>query len=102
MSDGGKLDILAQCINPGTVTITVTDNGHGIPQADSELIFEPFFSTKKKKGGTGLGLSITYGLVLELGGKISVESALGRGARFTITLPLTLEKKEKKNASASC
>jgi len=102
MSDGGKLDILVQCIEPGTVTITVADNGHGIPQTDIKRIFEPFFSTKKNQGGTGLGLSITYGLVQELGGKISVESALGRGAKFTITLPLTLEKKEKKNASTPC
>jgi two-component system NtrC family sensor kinase len=50
-------------------------------------IFEPFFTTKKEYG-TGLGLSITYGIVDKLGGHIGVESRVGQGTSFTVTLPL--------------
>ena len=67
--------------------LTVKDDGCGISEGDMERIFEPFFTTKKDKGGTGLGLSITYGLVQEIGGTIRVDSEVGRGATFTITLP---------------
>jgi two-component system, NtrC family, sensor kinase len=119
MSDGGNLHIttsrkkadLGRFAEPGlawgndaaavsrkehdAILVTVTDDGHGIPERDLKRIFEPFFSTKTKKGGTGLGLSITYGLVRELGGKINVESELGMGTRFFIILPMIRENKEK-------
>ncbi|MDP2105369.1 MAG: ATP-binding protein, partial [Desulfobulbaceae bacterium] len=62
---------------------------------DLKRIFEPFFSTKTKTGGTGLGLSITYGLVQELGGKIQVESELGKGTKFIISLPLKSQQQER-------
>ena len=70
----------------------VADNGCGISEADMKKVFEPFFTTKSGTGGTGLGLSITYGLVQEIGGKIEVESTVGKGTRFIITLPLIYEK----------
>ncbi len=88
MDDGGRLDI-SVCFNgKDFVTVTISDNGCGISEADIGKIFEPFFSTKTKKGGTGLGLSITYGLVQELGGKLTVHSQLGQGTRFDVSLPL--------------
>jgi signal transduction histidine kinase len=88
MDDGGHLILRVFAPEPGTVAVSVADNGCGIPAADVKRIFEPFFSTKKKKGGTGLGLSITYGLVQELGGQLGVESVLGQGSTFTVTFPL--------------
>ncbi|MBU4193114.1 MAG: two-component sensor histidine kinase [Pseudodesulfovibrio sp.] len=88
MNDGGRLSISAARGEGDTLDFTVRDNGCGIPEADRKRIFEPFFSTKKKTGGTGLGLSITYGLVQELGGSMAVESEVGKGTAFTITLPL--------------
>jgi len=88
MDDGGRLVLRVFAPDPDCVAISVADNGCGIPAADVKRIFEPFFSTKKKKGGTGLGLSITYGLVQELGGDLAVESELGKGSTFTVTLPL--------------
>jgi len=88
MNDGGRLSISACPTDRGQIEIQVTDSGHGIPKSDIDRVFEPFFSTKIGKGGTGLGLSITYGLVQELGGDIRVQSAVGLGTTFIVTLPL--------------
>lgn len=95
MKDGGHLDISANLDGMGYVSVTVVDDGSGIPAPDLKRIFEPFFSTKTKTGGTGLGLSITYGLVQELGGKIQVESELGKGTKFIISLPLKSQQQER-------
>ena len=67
--------------------LSVIDNGVGMNEETRTHAFEPFFSTKGQKG-TGLGLSITYGLVKKLGGDISVESEVGKGTSFTVTLPV--------------
>lgn len=88
MTDGGQLDITMVYRREDQVRVTVSDNGHGIPEEDIKRIFEPFFSTRDQHAGTGLGLSITYGLVTEMGGDIVVESQVGQGTRFTITVPL--------------
>ena len=70
------------------MVVAITDNGKGIAEENLRHIFEPFFSTKGEFG-TGLGLSITRDIVEKLGGEIEVQSELGRGTRFIITLPLT-------------
>lgn len=88
MTDGGQLDITIATRGGDQVRVTVSDNGHGIPEEDIKRIFEPFFSTRDQHAGTGLGLSITYGMVTEMGGDISVESQVGQGTRFTVTVPL--------------
>ncbi|QTA92303.1 sensor histidine kinase [Desulfonema magnum] len=88
LDDGGLLNIAVKRKNTHFVCATFADDGCGIPRADLERIFEPFFTTRAKEGGTGLGLSITYGLVQELGGKIEVQSEIGKGTTFTVTLPL--------------
>ena len=67
------------------VRVTIADNGPGIDPEAEKRIFEPFFSTKGQKG-TGLGLAVTRKVVLEHGGDISVKTAPGHGAAFTITL----------------
>jgi len=96
VKDGGRIDITAKYEGANLISVTFTDDGCGIPGSDLERIFEPFFSTKTKLGGTGLGLSITYGLVQELGGNVGVQSEVGKGSSFVVTLPLKMEKKEKK------
>jgi PAS domain S-box-containing protein len=70
---------------PLHVAITIGDNGSGIPTQDLHRIFEPFYTTKP--AGTGLGLAICQNLVTSLGGRLEVESVVGRGSRFTVRLP---------------
>ncbi len=88
VADGGHLDIHVRPEGPERVAVDFIDDGCGIPRDDLSRIFEPFFSTKAHRGGTGLGLSITYNLTQEIGGRLAVESALGQGTRFTVSLPL--------------
>ena len=68
------------------VRIEVADTGPGIPPDTIAKVFDPFVTTKRD--GTGLGLSISYGIVREHGGTLTVESTVGRGATFTIELPV--------------
>jgi PAS domain S-box-containing protein len=71
----------------GQVTIGIEDTGSGIPEELLGKIFDPFFTTKPVGVGTGLGLPICRSIVRGLGGEITVSSNLGRGSRFTVTLP---------------
>jgi two-component system, NtrC family, sensor kinase len=93
INDGGHVNIQVKPESEHRLSVTITDDGCGIPQEDLHRVFEPFFSTKTSRGGTGLGLSITSGLVQELGGEISVRSEVGRGTSFTVWLPLSFAKK---------
>jgi len=77
------------CSSNHVAMLTVEDSGCGIPQADLEHIFDPFFTRKKQDEGAGLGLSICSGTVQSHGGMIHVESEPGKGARFIVCLPLT-------------
>jgi signal transduction histidine kinase len=69
------------------VRLEVEDNGAGIPQDVLGKIFDPFFTTKTH-GGTGLGLAISKQIIEEVRGRISVESEVGRGTRFSVELPV--------------
>ena len=72
----------------GHVEVEVADTGPGIPTHDLPHIFEPFFTTKSVTGGTGLGLTISREIVRSHHGEIRVESLLGQGTRFLVSLPL--------------
>jgi len=69
------------------VEIAVTDTGCGIPEANLQRIFDPFFTSKEVGKGTGLGLSVSYGIVRSHGGEIAVESTVGEGSTFRVCLP---------------
>ncbi|MGE5588634.1 MAG: [Fe-Fe] hydrogenase large subunit C-terminal domain-containing protein [Clostridia bacterium] len=69
------------------VEIVIADTGCGIPEENLGRIFDPFFTTKEVGKGTGLGLSVSFGIVEKHGGSIRVESEVGKGTTFTITLP---------------
>ena len=86
----GRITVSTAC-REETVVITVADTGSGIPTEHLGKIFEPFFTTKEVGKGTGLGLSIAYDIVKKHGGDLQVESAVGEGTTFTITLPIVAE-----------
>jgi signal transduction histidine kinase/CheY-like chemotaxis protein/putative methionine-R-sulfoxide reductase with GAF domain len=92
--------ISGSSVNGGTITIktrkgmrdnieaVISDTGPGIREEDVRRIFDPFFTTKPPGVGTGLGLSVSYGIMKEHDGEISVESEPGKGASFTVRLPV--------------
>jgi two-component system, NtrC family, sensor kinase len=86
MGDSGSLSIIAHN-NDGKVVVEVSDTGVGIPTENLAKIFEPFFTTKEIGRGTGLGLAVCYGILTEHGGSLDVQSTVGTGTTFTITLP---------------
>jgi signal transduction histidine kinase len=75
------------------VVIQVADNGPGIPPEILGRIWDPFFTTKEVGQGSGLGLSIVHGIVERHGGTIEVESQVGTGTTFTVTLPVVIPAK---------
>jgi two-component system cell cycle sensor histidine kinase/response regulator CckA len=101
-SVSGKLSLLTKRITPAEVramrnevmphvdytALVVEDTGGGIPADHLGKIWEPFFTTKEQGKGTGLGLSTVYGIVKQSGGFIFAESIPGRGARFSVYLPV--------------
>jgi two-component system NtrC family sensor kinase len=86
-NQGGRLTISCRK-NQQYIVIKLSDTGKGIAEANLERIFDPFFTTKPVGKGTGLGLSICYGIIEKMGGKIEVQSSVGEGTTFTVTLPL--------------
>jgi two-component system, NtrC family, sensor kinase len=87
--DGHKPIVsVATLMKDGHILILLKDNGNGIPDEIKNKIFQPFFTTKPTGEGTGLGLSLSYDIVKAHGGDIKVESLLGVGTTFTITLPI--------------
>lgn len=85
----GELTLTTRVEDAQHVAVDIADNGKGIPPEIMSKIFDPFFTTKAVGKGTGLGLSISYKIIEQHGGKISVDSTVGKGTRFTIVLPLT-------------
>jgi signal transduction histidine kinase len=82
---GGNIFVSAQCHADYSIEVTIRDDGPGIPPAKQEKIFEAYYTTKAK--GTGLGLATIKHNVELYGGAVRVESALGKGARFTLVFP---------------
>ncbi|MBJ7412683.1 MAG: sensor histidine kinase, partial [Phenylobacterium sp.] len=68
------------------VVLTVSDDGPGVPEADRERLFEPFFTSRRAEGGTGLGLPIARSLLAASHGRIELVEG-GQGATFRVTLP---------------
>jgi signal transduction histidine kinase len=84
MPSGGRVVVSARRAEGG-VAFAVADSGPGIAADDLARVFEPYFTTKE--GGTGLGLAIAHRIAEEHGGRLEADSAPGRGATFTLTLP---------------
>ncbi|MCD6388115.1 MAG: hypothetical protein J7L69_01800 [Desulfobulbaceae bacterium] len=91
MDEGGRLEIKGTMDKKKQkIFIKIHDNGCGISPESLKHIFDPFFTTKSRAGGTGLGLAISHGLIHDLKGSLDVESTVGVGTTFTITLPYLL------------
>ncbi|MBT3603012.1 MAG: response regulator, partial [Candidatus Latescibacteria bacterium] len=97
MPQGGTLSLTTQIVDEST-QIIVTDTGEGMDAETQQKVFEPFFTTKIDVG-RGLGLSTVYNTITRWKGLVTVESTLGQGTTFTITLPLCTEEQEQETPS---
>ena len=86
--DQNEMDRLPQ-VGPGDfIAISVSDDGCGMSEETQKRVFEPFFTTKAAGEGTGLGLATVYGIITQNGGTIVIDSALGRGTKIKVFLPV--------------
>jgi signal transduction histidine kinase len=83
------------------VQLQIQDTGCGISQEDLSRVFEPFYTKRRgSKSGTGLGLSVSRSMIEAGGGSLTVESVIGQGSTFTITLPACSGPQSKLNSIA--
>lgn len=87
LGPAGKIVIFARKVEDGSVEVSVSDNGPGVPDAIKPTLFEPFVTTKDVGKGTGLGLAVCRGLVEGAGGSIGLDEGHRSGARFLLKLP---------------
>ena len=89
----GIIKITSKSLNGG-ITISISDNGPGIPKDQQGRVFDPFFTTKDTGRGTGLGLWVSYDIIKKLGGNIRLSSRVGEGTTFTLQIPVTPPEKK--------
>lgn len=89
IGSNGTIVLSSRKIDLESIQIKIIDTGMGMSPEVAQRIFDPFFTTKETGKGTGLGLSITYGILKKLGGTIKVQSEIGEGTAFTVTLPVS-------------
>jgi PAS domain S-box-containing protein len=90
MPNGGTLTVRS-FVKVDNIAIQFEDTGVGIPKEDITKIFDPFYTTKEK--GTGLGLAVSYDIIKKMNGTLTVDSELGKGTTFTITIPVNNSKR---------
>jgi two-component system NtrC family sensor kinase len=88
----GYIDVASKRAD-GLIHVDITDDGPGIPSDQQKRVFEPFFTTKQTSKGTGLGLWVSYDIVEKMGGSITVNSRVGEGTTFTVSIPIVLPEK---------
>jgi signal transduction histidine kinase len=91
LPEGGRIRIVTR-MHDNKVEIKVIDNGLGMDEETQGRVFEPFFGTKREKAD-GIALSLAHGIISRHNGETTVESQPGKGATFTVTLPISVEKK---------
>jgi signal transduction histidine kinase len=92
MPEGGQFTVKSEAPSPEWVTVSCTDTGVGMDDETSQKVFEALFTTKAR--GIGLGLALCKMFVEAHGGTIDVESALGKGTTFTVSLPIARKEQE--------
>ena len=104
-TEQGKIEVEATVSNESFL-VSITDTGPGLSEPDQKRIFEEFrqadASSTRVKGGTGLGLSISKKIVEMHGGRIWVDSSLGKGSAFSFTLPIRVEMQMELKRSHNC
>jgi two-component system NtrC family sensor kinase len=98
MPNGGRLELITE-EQGDTVLVAFRDSGGGIEPEHLSKIYDPFFTTKQIGKGTGLGLAVSYGIIQDHGGQIVVQSDIGTGTSFQITLPLAPARQQFATAS---
>lgn len=88
MNEKGNLTIAINNVNGNRISVTITDEGCGIPKEHHERIFEPFYTTKNVGEGTGMGLDIVKKIVDKHGGRINYTTRVGKGTSFIVELPV--------------
>ena len=96
MPHGGEL-VIRTAQQGRFVELSIADTGCGIPVEHREHIFDPFFTTKRRGRGVGLGLSVSYGIITAASGRIEVESEVGKGSTFRVSLPAVQEVERRTN-----
>jgi len=86
--EGGRITIRSSLDDSGWVRVSVQDTGCGISRDNMEKLFTPFFTTKGLEKGVGLGLAVSYGIIERHGGRIEVQSEVGKGSTFSVYLPV--------------
>jgi signal transduction histidine kinase len=102
MPSGGQFTITLEpgngaddrSVEPGFITIRLSDTGIGIPPENISRLFEPFYTTKERGAGSGLGLFVSHLIIDQHGGAIEVESEPGVGTAFIVKLPTANKKEE--------
>ncbi len=97
INNSGELDTEGNILPDLSIVVSIIDNGHGIPAAILNKIFNPYFSTRLDQGGSGLGLSAAYGIIKAHNGNFIVKSKLNQGSDFKIFFPISKEVLTKKN-----
>jgi signal transduction histidine kinase len=100
MPHGGEL-VIRTAQQGQSVVLSVADTGSGIPAEHREHIFDPFFTTKRRGRGVGLGLSVSYGIITAASGRIEVESKVGKGSTFLVSLPVAQEAERRTNDAST-
>jgi two-component system, NtrC family, sensor kinase len=94
IGQNGTIEIKTRLLGGSLVELAVSDTGCGIAKENLSKVFDPFFTTKPPGKGTGLGLSICHGIIVRLGGRIAVESELGKGTSFFVRIPVIYQFRE--------
>ena len=95
----GKITIQTRVVDRN-VLVSIADSGCGIPEENMNNIFEPFFTTKEVGKGTGQGLAVVHTAIAKLGGEVSLESKVGIGTTFFLTIPIEQVAKEANEVAA--
>lgn len=87
----GEIFITTRQVDTNSIQVSIRDTGVGMSEETIEKLYDPFYTTKDINQGTGLGMSITYGIIKKHNGEIQINSSVGKGTEFIISLPVNID-----------